>query len=434
MNLARKIILKIANMFGLELADTSVTTQNAYSNSEDAIPLTAIISNKVSTLALMDSEIKVVGDSAKAQFIDKLLAKYIWDRIAVASEVALGTGDCLLKPFTDGENIGIDIVKRQDFLVLESIGDTIISCAIKADEVKKGMDVYTRIEIQTLKDNLLIIKQLAFFNEQEVSLSSVDKWAGIEPELAIQNATSLLFGRIKCPTVNRDDVNSVQGVPITFGTDEIMKNVVSAYERFNQEFEDKETYIFAPKTLFEVDERGNSVLPKGKKRLFMDVNLFGDNANMIQEYSPPIRDVSLEKGLDVNLKMLEMSCALSAGILTSPHTNYATATEMKASIQNTFAYISKFRKFIETGVNGLFNAIDVLTKINLSIDGDYQLEFDWSTAFVEQLNEQFNRLMQAESIGAVDKAEVRQFVFDEDYRRAKERVAEIQSEQGLEYE
>ena len=54
-------------------------------------------------------------------------------------------------------------------------------------------------------------------------------------------------------------------------------------------------------------------------------------------------------------------------------------------------------------------------------------------SYIEQLNEHFNQLTVAEGIGAVDKAEVRAWMMDEDYETAKARVEEIAEETGRQY-
>lgn len=432
MNFLQQIFLKLANLFGLELQSKNIGKDD-YSIPK-ILPITGTIANKLSTLALMDSSIKIIGDSENATYLDELLKDYLMERINVACEVALGTGDCLVKPYTDGYRIGVDIIKNEDFVVCESIGNFIKSIIIKTDEIKQNMDIYQKFETQILKRvkdetgkdrNVLIIRQNAFKNGDEIPLSMFRPWANIQKEIIIADMDYLLLGRIKSPTVNRDNVNGINGVKITYGLDNIIAQVIESYNRFNQEFADKETMIFANKTIFRKDENGDMVLPKGKKRLFMKLKSTGDNFN-IDTFSPQIRNESLEQAVDFNLKIIEIMAGLSAGILTAPNTNFATATEMKASLQSTFAYITKFRNFIEAGINQLIYSITILANINNIVKpGDYEITFDWSSSYIEQLNEQFNRLMQAHSIGAVDEAEVRAFVLDEDYQMAKERVEEI---------
>ena len=432
MNILKTIFLKIAAKLGLELQRKPIYTDD-YSRVDD-ISLTAVIANRVSTLAMQDSGANVEGNNARATYMQEFLQKFIAERMPVAAEVSLGTGDCLVKPYTDGERIGIDIIKNNNFIVCDSIGDFIKSCIIKADEIKDDNgNIYERYETQMLKEgqtdtgqtvSALIIYQSAYKNGNEIPLNSVKAWENIQPETIIPNIDRMLFGRYKCPTVNRGDINGVNGVKITYGLDSVMQKAVDAYNRFNDEFERKEAFIFADKTIFEKDEKGNTTLPTGKKKIFQLIR--GDEGERIKEYSPAIRSAEMETGVNINFKMLELLAGLSNGILTSPTTNFATATEMKASLQATFAFMTKFRASLQSGTIDLLNAIDVLCNANnITPMGEWQVQFDWSSSYIENIQEQFNRLMQAQSIGAVGKEEVRSWVMDEDLQTAQERVQEI---------
>ena len=78
--------------------------------------------------------------------------------------------------------------------------------------------------------------------------------------------------------------------------------------------------------------------------------------------------------------------------------------------------------------------MDVIANYNnLAPIGDWDTQYDWSASYIEQLNEHFNQLTVAEGIGAVDKAEVRAWMMDEDYETAKARVEEIAEETGSQY-
>ena len=67
----------------------------------------------------------------------------------------------------------------------------------------------------------------------------------------------------------------------------------------------------------------------------------------------------------VSYTHLELLCGLSPGILTPPTTSYATATEMRAALNSTFAVITKFRRALERGTDDLLHAVDVLSLIHI---------------------------------------------------------------------
>lgn len=247
-----------------------------------------------------------------------------------------------------------------DFVVCESIGNDILSCIMKLGEIKENQGpAYERFQLQMVRQSeavdgkivdALIIRNMAFRNGKEIPLTEVPAWAGIRAEEIIHNVHKPLFGRYKSPAVNRADVNGVGGVKITNGLDGVMSQAVEAYNRFNREYASGEKLTFISKTLMDRDKSGNIQYPDGKKNMFMLMKSAGDNS-LIQEYAPDIRSADLEKGIEVNNRMVELLAGLSQGILTPPTTSYATATEMRAALNNTFSVITKFRRQLEKGTN-----------------------------------------------------------------------------------
>lgn len=405
----------------------------------DPMSITAVVANKVATLTMLDSDATIKGDNERARYMGQLLKRFIAYKEPTAAEVALGTGDVLIKPYTDGRYIGVDIIPNENFYIAESVDDCIKSCIIKCEEKTDYItgDKYERFEVQQLHETTLEggtdktyveIKNLAFKNGKPLALGSVPAWANIKPSLIIPNAKSLLFGRYKCPTVNRENINSPHGVKITYGLDSVMAEAGDAMRRFNDEFERKEALIFYDKTLFGVDSAGRPIAPSGGQ--YRKINNYNaDNGDLIKEYSPTIRANDFEKGIDTNLKIIELFAGLSSGVLTSPTTKFATATEIKASLQATYAFITKFRKTIEQGTRDFLTAVDVLLNaLEIVPMGEYDVIFDWSSSYIEQMEEQANRLLQGEAIGAIDKAEYRAYTMDESYEEAKKRVKEIEEE------
>lgn len=439
MGLLQKIFIKLAEKFGLNLQQKPVERDD-YSDVTN-ISLTAVVSGKLATLTLQDSDITIEGESARAQFMQKFLDYYTGDRIDAAAEVALGTGDCIIKPYTDGKRIGVDIIKNKDFVVCESIGNDIRACIMKVGEVKDEYGaVYERFETQMVRQaetaagqmvDALMIINTAYKNGRDIPLTDVDAWAGISPEEIIPNVSKPLFGRYKCPTVNREDINGVTGVKITYGLDGVMKQAVEAYNRFNLEYASGEKLVFIDKTLMDRDAQGNIIYPGEKRNMFHLVKGVGGKEGLIQEYTPDIRSDALEAGIEVNNRMVELLCGLSQGILTPPTTSYATATEMRAALNNTFAVITKFRRALEKGTNDLLDAIEVIANRNeLAPIGPWKVQYDWSSGYIEQMNEHFSQLMMAQGIDAVEKAEVRSWLMDEPYEEARQRVDQIAEESG----
>jgi hypothetical protein len=63
---------------------------------------------------------------------------------------------------------------------------------------------------------------------------------------------------------------------------------------------------------------------------------------------------------------------------------------------------------------------------NLSPQGEYEIAFDWSYSLLEDPQQEFSQLMQAESKGIVSKVEIRQWLNpDETLEEAEQKIQEI---------
>ena len=430
MGLFSNLFLMIADKMGLKLQYKEKPYSEDYKDGSK-INLTASIANRITTLTMLDSDVYIDGDSARAEYLQEWIEEFTADKLPTAAEVALGTGDCLLKPFTDGERIGVSIIPNDDFRICDSIGRFIKSVIVRCEKQTIDNHDYERFEGQRLDQTesgtVLSIIEFCFRDGQEL-VNQKDwpqGWQNIERETYITGCDKLLLGRYRCPTINRENINSPDGVKITYGLDDVMAKAAAAYERFNDEMQKKETMIFADRTLFTADKDGSRILPKGKAKLFQAVRGH-DGGPLVQEFSPDLRADDLDKGIEVNFRMLELLAGLSNGVLTKPTTSFATATEMKASLQLTYAFITRFRKALVSGTDDLLEAIDVLMNINgITPVGEWESRYDWSSSYIENIEEQFNRLVVAQGIGAVSTGEVRAWVMDEDPEEAEEKVDEI---------
>lgn len=73
---------------------------------------------------------------------------------------------------------------------------------------------------------------------------------------------------------------------------------------------------------------------------------------------------------------------------------------LRAALNNTFSVITKFRRQLEKGTNDLLTAVDAIAnRNNLSPIGPWTVQYDWSSAYIEQMNEHFTQLTMAEGIG-----------------------------------
>ena len=434
----KNIFLRIAKKIGLELQEKS---ESQISFADAGLNPTAIGAAVVANIAVDDSDIIIDGKSNRADALREM-SEYFADEILFpAAEVSLGTGDCIVRPYTDGKHIGLNIIGNGDFAVVESVGTHLKGIIIKLDERKTEKAAYRLFETQTLKETedkcLVVIRRFAYKDDTEIDLSETH-WKSLHSEDVIQ-ADQLLIGRYKCPTLNRTDYNSANGVPITFGCESIIENVKTKYKQYNEEFDRKQTIIFADKTMFKREKKkdkdknisdNEEVKYKLEGKHFIKVygKIDGGIDNMIENYSPDIRENEFKNALDLNLSILELCCGFSRGIFTSPETSFATATEMKNSLKKTFAFVKRFRKRIESGNKMLFNAINIIMNLNnITPVGDFSLRHDWSYDYIEQTTERFNQLLQGHSAGVVKDETLAAWLNGLTEEEAKKYIAELKA-------
>lgn len=404
------LFLKVARKLGFELQPKQYITNDFFITTD--ISITSIMADRLATLIVADSDIDVTG-SDKVNILSDIAKKYFNVKLKTAVVTALGTGDCLIVPITDGKEYDTEIIENNSFAVIDSIGDKLYSVVMKRDEFVKDNKTYARYEYHGLEEvngvSVCRIYRYGYVDNKEVPLPSVDKWKDIPVETIIPGVDRLLFGRYKCPTVNRDNINSPQGVPITYGLDTAVQKAKDSYFRFNEEYRRKQTKIFARKELFTKDADKGIIIPDNA--IYQMVAGDMDGELPIKEFSPDLRYDGLKGGVDFNFKMLELFCGLSAGILTDVQSDLATATAIRASMNNSFAFIGTMRKVIESGTDDLIYAIAMLYNSNNDVAiGSYSTNYDWDESMMENSNERFQQLIQAKGVGELEDGEVMAWV------------------------
>ena len=426
----KNIFLAIAKKLNLELVSKS---ESQIDFADNGINPTAIGANVIANIAIDDSDIIIEGQNARAEALRQIKEYYTDELQHATAEVSLGTGDAIVRPYTDGERIGLNIIGNDNFAITDSIGNFVKGIIIKLDEYKKDNKTYRLFESQTLKENddgrLVYIRRFAYKDDKEIAIESTT-WQNIPSEEYIV-ANQLLIGRYKCPTLNRENYNSANGVPITFGCEGIIDTIKKKYNQYNEEFDRKQALIFADKTMFKTGEDSSGIARKqidGTHFLKVKGSIDGGVKGMIEDYSPAIRETEFQAANNFNLSVLELCCGFSRGVFTSPETAFATATEMKNSLKKTFAFVKRFRARLELGDRMLFNAINIIMNINGTTPiGDWDIRHDWSYDYIEETKERFNQLLQGHTAGVVKDETLCAWINNLDEEQAKQYMEELKA-------
>lgn len=404
----------------------------------DNISITSIIAGRLATLVTSDSSATITGDSRAVKALTPFLDSFYNKDLKKSLSAAFGTGDALVIPITDkyGQFYDVNVIPNSEFQIYEEFGSHLYSVGVKRDSFEDNHDTYTWSETHSIeKDekgiNVWVIRRYAFKGakaEKEISWASVERWKDIPQIQAFPNVDYLPFGRFKCPTVNRNNLNAKQGVPITYGQDYLVDQVKKSITRFYRECENKETILFAGKQMFTLDRSGNPVL--NKRGVFHLVNTDMDTEQLpVKEFSPDLRVNQMIDGINEGFKLLEMACELSAGVMTPVESGMATATEIRASQNPLFAFESVMWKVIESGINDLLKGIEILYNSNNAVAlGKYEVSYEWDYSMRESSTETFQQYLQAFGIGEIKKGEIRAWIKGISQEQAELELAEVEED------
>lgn len=407
MNLFAEIWGRVLLLFGRKEMDKTAQSRSRNYKSEyeqtEKINFTAIFAGYLANRAVSDSTMSVKdgsgNDTRRSEWLADGLGK-VWNRNKMLVSQALGKGGKVLVPYVQDGRPYVDIIDQSRMVITAMRGDEIVGATLMADMGSKDGRVYYRFADYRLEGTVHTIRNRATTdNGGEMELNILPEWENIQPEIVINGAEHILFGYLKCPQDSRED-KQIMGVPITFGADDVIRDLHTCLADIRREFSLKKTFVGADDTLFDKNQK----LPEnGLFKRFMGRGL--KNGDFWEIFDPAIRESSYLARFQQLCSLLESTVGVSPGILTEPRTASATATEIKAANAATFSMVDAIRENIEAAFNQTAYALDVLAEVYGATPagsmGDWQIIWDWDTSMMESSTESFNHLSELESRGLI---------------------------------
>lgn len=386
----------------------------------DDINFNAIFSNKLANYVINDSNLDITGENARVDLLNKT-GQSMWKKAKKITSMGFGYGGVIIVPYVKGGKIYYNLVPQNRVTIDETDGDLITGATVLAEKKTIGGSLNSKIYMrwtnyQVKNGNITITQQ--FSDEKGNKIPAPDFWKNIQEVRVITGVDRVLFGYLKSPINNRN-VSDTYGVPITYGCESTILEIKETLVQIAREYDLKQAFVGADATMF----NGKDALPLNG--LFKKIDS-GDDS-FFEEFSPAIRDSSYYARLQELYQRLEKEVGTSKGILSEVQTQNATATEIKRSMYDTFTIVDDMRSNIEKALEDFFYACNVLANAyNLSPQGEYELAFDWSYGLIEDPQQEFSQMMQAESKGIVSKVEIRQWLNpDETLEEAEQKIQEI---------
>lgn len=385
----------------------------------DDINYNAIFSNKLANYVINDSTMDVTGDNARADLLNKM-GRSMWKKAKKMTSMGFGYGGVIIVPYVKGGKIYYNLVPQNRVTIDETDGELITGATVLAEKKVIGGSLDSKTYMrwtnyQVKNGNITITQQ--FSDEKGNKIPAPKFWKNIQEVQVITSVDRVLFGYLKSPVNNRN-ASDTYGVPITYGCDATINEIKETLKQMVREYDLKQAFVGADATMF----NGKDALPLNG--LFKKIDS-GDDS-FFEVFDPQFRDYTTR--LQELYRRLESEIGTSKGILSDVQTANATATEIKRSMYDTFTIVDDMRSNIEKAMDDFFYACNVLANAyNLSPQGEYELSFDWSYSLLEDTQQEFSQMMQAESKGIVSKVEIRQWLNpDETLEEAEQKIKEIQ--------
>ena len=385
----------------------------------DDINYNAIFSNKLANYVINDSTMDVTGENARVDLLNKM-GQSMWKKAKKMTSMGFGYGGVIIVPYVRGGKIYYNLVPQNRVTIDETDGDLITGATVLAEKKTIGGSLDSKTYMrwtnyQVKNGNITITQQ--FSDEKGNKIPAPEFWKNIQEVQVITGVDRVLFGYLKSPVNNRN-ASDTYGVPITYGCDATINEIKETLKQMVREYDLKQAFVGADATMF----NGKDALPLNG--LFKKIDS-GDDS-FFEVFDPQFRDYTTR--LQELYRRLESEIGTSKGILSDVQTANATATEIKRSMYDTFTIVDDMRSNIEKAMDDFFYACNVLANAyNLSPQGEYELAFDWSYSLLEDTQQEFSQMMQAESKGIVSKVEIRQWLNpDETLEEAEEKIKEIE--------
>lgn len=396
--------------------------------------LAASISYETAKLTTLELQSEVKGND----FLNELYQKKVLPKLREFTEYGLAKGGLVIKPIGNEYGIDVQFIQADSFFPLsfDSSGN-ITRCAF-ADQYRQGRTVYTLLEIHTLTGNRLEIINRVFKSENdgalgsEVPLSAVPKWAELAQSAAFEPLDRLPIGLFKCPVANQTDTGSPLGSSCFSRAVEHIEEADRRYSNICWEYEATETAVHIAESMLKYDKENDRFnAPQGRDRLYRAVQYSAGAADkpLIETYSPQIRANELFTGWNNQLRLIEFDCSLAYGTLSDPQNVDKTATEIEASKQRSYTFISDVQTALQNALEDfLCGAVFWGQIYGLTSNSDYTAVFEWGDSIKSTPDERRKQDMQDVSIGAMPIWEYRMKWYNEDEATAKAMTAQQNAE------
>lgn len=389
----------------------------------------ASVAGEIARLTTLEMQSKVEG-SSRANYINQIYQGVI-GKLRIQVEYAFAKGGIVFKPYVTAMGISIQYIQADSFFPLEYDSDQITSCAF-LEQFRRNDEIYSRIELHSLKNGILSIRNRAFVSRTdgvlgtEIPVASVAKWDELAPEIQFSGVQKLPFGYFKVPLGNHQDPSSPLGVSVYSRGIEHIREADKRYSQINWEYASKEAAVHIAQSLLKYRPDTDSFeYPGGQERLYrvVEYNTGATDKPFIDAFSPDIRDTSFYNGWNHQMRMIEFDCNLAYGTLSDPNNTDKTAEEIKASKQRSYSFVESCQTALQHALEDFVDAVAFWCYVyELCPPGRYKVSFVWDDSIVVDTEKERQADRADVAMGAMQLWEYRMKWYGETEEQAKAAV------------
>lgn len=368
-----------------------------------SLKMAATLTSTMATLATSELTVST-GAGARADWMQAQLDANLLPSLFEAVQLAGVGGMAAVKPYVDGGSVYVEIIPRSRIFPERWGPNRRLDAGYFTDfdKLADGTAV-VRVEHFSMEDGGLHITNKAYrlkeagWMGEEVPLTDVPRWAGLQPDLLVGGVDRPHFGLLRMPTINTVDGSAYPVSLYANAVDSIRELDATYYDFFWERSTGKRRMILDRSVAMLDPVSGKPAV--NFKELASDYYMTIDmpETKPWDDYTPDFRFDAYKTAMETQLRMLELQTGFSQGSFAiDPKTGRVTATQVISEDKTTYNTIKTIQdRGLTTGLLDVLYWFDAYASLySLAPAGSFEPSVSFGDSIFEDTGTEFARRMQ----------------------------------------